>query len=125
MAAFNGSAHSLFFFFLLGVSCQAALMCSHACLYGRECVRRCMFAGLFRCLLAGWLSCGLLQMFSGPGASRQLLHPQNTHTVLLIKRPAPRRHLGRTVSHAPHSLAHAPLVLPLKPRGLDHGGAGG
>lgn len=102
MAAFNGSAHSLFFFSLLGVSCQAAMMCSHACLY--ECVRRCMFAGLFRCLLAGWLSCGLLQMFSGPGASRQLLRPQNTHAALLIKRPAPRRASRQDrVTHAAQS----------------------
>lgn len=34
---------------------------------------------------------GLLQMFSGPSASCQLLRPQNiyTHTLLLIKSPVP------------------------------------
>ena len=80
MAAFNGSVRSLFFFFLLGVSCQAAMVCSHACLYEQECVRRCVFAGWFRCLFEGSPRCGLLQMFSGPSASCQLLRPQNTHT---------------------------------------------
>ncbi|KAI4810999.1 hypothetical protein KUCAC02_013926, partial [Chaenocephalus aceratus] len=33
--------------------------------------------------------CGLLQMFSGPSASCQLLRPQNTHSLLLIKSPVP------------------------------------
>lgn len=96
------------FFFLLSVSCQAVLVCSHACLYEQEYVRRCMFAGLFRCLLAGSLSCGLLQMFSGPGTSCQLLRPQNTHTVLLIKRPAPRRATRRDcVTHVAQSLSRS------------------
>ena len=65
------------------------------------------------CVCSGGLCCILLQMFSGPSASCQLLRPQkhsHTHTLCLIKRTVPwwatqQGHDGTHIRHSPEVLS--------------------